>query len=76
MSLSIMVALELGEPLLPYIAAVAEVVSTVLVAERPEPKQPQALKGAPATRYGSQDPDPTEEPLEKEASGSQLLEPP
>jgi hypothetical protein len=33
----IMVALEPGEPLLLYIMATAEVVSMVLVAERPEP---------------------------------------
>jgi hypothetical protein len=33
-----MVALEPSEPLLLYIVATAEVVSMVLVAERPEPK--------------------------------------
>jgi hypothetical protein len=55
-----MVAPKLGEPLLLYIAAIAEVISMVLVAELPEPKQPQALKGAPAIESGSQDPDPAE----------------
>jgi hypothetical protein len=54
-SLPIMVALEPGEPLLLYIAAIAEVVSMVLVAEWPDPKQPQALKGAPAVRSRSPD---------------------
>jgi hypothetical protein len=47
MSLPIMVALEPDEPLLLYIMATTDVVSMVLVAERPEPQQPQALKGAP-----------------------------
>jgi hypothetical protein len=47
-SMSIMVAPEPDEPLLLYIAATIEVVSMVLVAEPPEPNQPQALKGAPA----------------------------
>jgi hypothetical protein len=36
-SMSVMVALELGEPLLLYITATAEAVSMVLVAERSEP---------------------------------------
>jgi hypothetical protein len=49
----VMVALEPGEPLLLYIVALAEVVSMVLVAERPEPQQPQMLKGAPAAGSGS-----------------------
>jgi hypothetical protein len=44
MSLPIMVASELGEPLQLYITAPAEVVSMVLVTERLEPKQPQARK--------------------------------
>jgi hypothetical protein len=65
-----MVALEPGEPLLLYIAATAEVVSIVLVAERLEPRQPQALKGAPTTDFGSQDSDPAGGPQDKEAFGS------
>jgi hypothetical protein len=70
-----MVALEPGEPMLIYFAATTEVVSMVLVAEQSKPKQPQALKGAPITRFGSQDPDPREGPCDQEAFGSQLLEP-
>jgi hypothetical protein len=35
---SIMVALELGEPLLLYIVVIAEVMSMVLVMEQPEPQ--------------------------------------
>jgi hypothetical protein len=69
-SLPIMVALELGKPLLLYIVATSKVMSMVLVMERLEPKQPQALKGAPATRSGSQDLDPTEGPRDLEAFGS------
>jgi hypothetical protein len=57
-SLPIMEALEPGEHLLLYIMATAEVMSMVLVAEQPEPKQPQALKGAPIAGSGSQDLDP------------------
>jgi hypothetical protein len=56
-SLPIMVDLKLGEHLLLYITATTEVVSMVLVIERPERKQPQALKGAPAARSWSQEPD-------------------
>jgi hypothetical protein len=53
-----MVAPEPSEPLLLYIMATAEVLSMVLVAERPEP-QPQVLKGgASASDSGSQDPEP------------------
>jgi hypothetical protein len=47
-SLPVMVAPELGEHLLLYIAAKAEVMSMIRVAEQLKPKQPQALKGAPA----------------------------
>jgi hypothetical protein len=43
-----MVALKPGEHLLLYIAAITEVVSMVLVTEWLKPKQPKALKGAPA----------------------------
>jgi hypothetical protein len=63
-----MVALEHDEPLLLFM-------SMVLVAERPEPKQPQALKGALAVGFGSKDPDPAEGPRDQEAFGSQLPEP-
>jgi hypothetical protein len=73
-SLPIMVALEPGSPLLLYIAATAEVVSMVLVMERPEQRQPQALNGTPTTDFGSQDPDPVGGPRD-EASGSQIPEP-
>jgi hypothetical protein len=57
-----MVVPETDEHLLLYITTIAEVVSMVLVTERPEPKQPQALKGAPTVGPGSQDPDPAEGP--------------
>jgi hypothetical protein len=60
MSLPIMVAPEPGEPLKLYIAATTGVKSMVLVTEPPEPKQPQALKGAPVAKSRSQDPDPAE----------------
>jgi hypothetical protein len=73
--LSIMVAPEPGEPLLLYITATTEVMTMVLVAERPEPKQPLELKGAPAVGSGSQDLDPVEGSRDQEASGSQLPEP-
>jgi hypothetical protein len=68
-----MVALEPGEPLLLYIGATVEVVSMVLVAERPEPQQPQEPKGAPADGSCSQDLDNEGGPHHKEPSGSQLL---
>jgi hypothetical protein len=57
-----MVALEPGEHLLFYIMAKDEAVSMVLVIERPEPKQPQALMGAPTARSGSQDSNPADGP--------------
>jgi hypothetical protein len=60
MSLPVMVAPEPNEHLLLYIVAKAKVVSMILIIERPEPKQPQALKGVPTVRPGSQDLDPTE----------------
>jgi hypothetical protein len=40
-----MVAPEPGEPLLHYIMATADAMSMILVAERPEPCQPQQLGG-------------------------------
>jgi hypothetical protein len=49
----IMLALEPGEPLLLYIAAIAEAVSMVLVVEQPEPPQPQETKEASANGLGS-----------------------
>jgi hypothetical protein len=52
-SLPAMVAPEPGEHLLLYIMAKAEVVSMVLVIERPKLMQPQVLKGSPAARSGS-----------------------
>jgi hypothetical protein len=70
MSPPVMVAPEPGEHLLLYIAAKAEVVSMVLVTERPKPKHPQALKGALVAGSGSQNSDPTEGPHDQEASGS------
>jgi hypothetical protein len=76
MSLSIMVAPEPGEPLLLYIAATVEVVSIVLVVERPEPKQLQALKGAHVAKSGSQDSDPADGSCDHEAFRSQHLEVP
>jgi hypothetical protein len=51
--LPIMVAPEPGEHLLLYTTAIVEVVSMVLITERLVPKQPQALKRAPAARSGS-----------------------
>jgi hypothetical protein len=48
-----MVALEPGEPLLLYIAATSEVVSMVLVAERPDPHNTHELRGSSADGSGS-----------------------
>jgi hypothetical protein len=70
-SLPIMVAPEPSEHLLLYIVITAEVVSMVLVTERSELKQPQALKGAPAAGSVSQDLNPVEGPQYQEAFGSQ-----
>jgi hypothetical protein len=69
------VAPEPGEPLLLYITAIAEVVSMVLVVERPKPKQPQLLKGAPIAGSISQDPDTVEGSRDQEASESKQSEP-
>jgi hypothetical protein len=57
-----MVATEPGEPLLLYIAATAEAVSMVLVAERPDTHSPHELGSSSANGSGSQDPRPAEEP--------------
>jgi hypothetical protein len=54
MSPPIMVAPEPGEPLLLYVATTVEVVSMVLVVERPGPPQPQETKEASANSSGSQ----------------------
>jgi hypothetical protein len=75
MSLPIMVVSELGEHLLHYIMATAEVMSMVLATEGSEPKLPQVSKGAPAAGSGSQDLGPAEGPRDQEAYGSQILEP-
>jgi hypothetical protein len=48
-----MVALEPGGPLLVYIMATIEVMSMVLVTERPKPQQPQVPKEAPTSSSGS-----------------------
>jgi hypothetical protein len=45
----IMVAPELGEPLLLYIAATTDVMSVVLVTERSEPRQHQEPNGTSAS---------------------------
>jgi hypothetical protein len=71
-SLPVMVAPEPSEPLMLYVVATSEAMSMVLVAERPEPQQPQVLKGASVGSSGSQDPEPTEEPRVEEAVRSQL----
>jgi hypothetical protein len=70
----IMVALELGEHLLLYIMATTELVSMVLFTKRPELEQPQALKGAPTAKSGSQDIDHAEGLWDREASGPQIAE--
>jgi hypothetical protein len=70
----IMVAPELGEPLLLYIAATAEAVSMVLVAERPEPLAAHEHESSPASGSGSRDPGPAGRPEARQAVGSQLPE--
>jgi hypothetical protein len=68
---SVMVASEPGEPLLLYVTAIAEAVSMVLVAERPEePPQPQETKEASANGSGSQDPEPAGSLRVEVAAGS------
>jgi hypothetical protein len=61
-SSSDMVAPKPGEPLMLYIAATAEAVSMVLVAERPEPPHPQETKETSVNGSGSQDPEPVGSP--------------
>jgi hypothetical protein len=70
-----MVSLEPSEPLLLYVATMIEVVSMLLVMERPESRQPQVPKGAFVGSSGSQDPEAAEMPGDGEAAGSQLPEP-
>jgi hypothetical protein len=69
-SLPVMVAPEPGEPLLLYIAATPEVVSMVLVAERPDPHDLHELGSSSVDRSGSQDPRLAEEPGAADESGS------
>jgi hypothetical protein len=49
-------------PLLLYTVATSEVVSMVLVTERPDPHSTHELRGSPADSSWSQDPGPVEEP--------------
>jgi dsDNA-binding SOS-regulon protein len=70
----VMVALEPGEPLLLYIAATSEVMSMVLVAERPDPHGLQELGSSSEDRSRSQDPGLAEEPGADAAAGSQSPE--
>jgi hypothetical protein len=56
-----MVAPEPTGPLLLYITATSEVVSMVLVTERPDPHNTHELRGSPADSSWSQDPGPVEE---------------
>jgi hypothetical protein len=74
-SLSVMLASEPSEPVLLYITATTEVVSMVLIIERPKPQQPQSPKGTPAVGSGSHDLNPAGEPRDKEVTESQLPEP-
>jgi hypothetical protein len=64
-TLLVMVAPEPSEHLLLYIAAKVEVMSMVLVAERPKSKQHEARKGALAAGFRSLDSDPTEGPYDQ-----------
>jgi hypothetical protein len=80
----VMVSSEPGEPLLLYIAAIAEAVSMVderyltsppvLVDERSEPPQPQETKEASTNGSGSQGPESAGSPEVGVAAGSQLPE--
>jgi hypothetical protein len=80
----VMVSPEPGEPLLLYIAAIAEAMSMideryltsppVLVDERSEPPQPQETKEASVNGSGSYGPEPTGSPEVGVAAGSQLQE--
>jgi hypothetical protein len=70
----IMVAPEPGEPQLLYIAATAEAVSMVLVAERPDPLATHEHGSSSASGSGSRDPRPVEKPEARQTVGSQLPE--
>jgi hypothetical protein len=69
MSPSVMVTLEPREPLLLYITATTKAISMVLVAERPEPPQPQETKEASVNGSGSKDPELAESPGVRVAAG-------
>jgi hypothetical protein len=69
-----MVAPEPGEPPLLYITVMADAISMVLVAERPELVLPQAPKGIATSRSGSQGPEPIEGPRKGDAVRSHELE--
>jgi hypothetical protein len=64
-----------SEPLLLYIAATSEIVSMVLVAERPDPHAPHELRSSSADGSGSLDLRPVEEPGAADGSGSQDPQP-
>jgi hypothetical protein len=68
------VAPELSEPLLLYIAATAEAVSMMLVAERPDPLATHEHGSSSASGLGSQDPGPAGRPEAGQTVGSQLPE--
>jgi hypothetical protein len=65
-----MVAPEPGEPLLLYIVATSEVVTMVLVVERPDPHSTHEFRSSSADDSGSQNPRPVEEPRAIAATGS------
>jgi hypothetical protein len=67
-----MVAPELGESLLLYIAATSEAVSMMLIVERPNPHGLHELGSSSVNGSGSQDLGPAEEP--GAADGSQSTE--
>jgi hypothetical protein len=69
-----MVSLESGEPLFLYVTATTEAMSMVLVAERPEPSQPQETKETSTDGSGSQDSEPARSPKVGVTAGSQLAE--
>jgi hypothetical protein len=70
----VMVAPELGEPLLLYIAATSEAVRAMLVAERPDPHSMRGLESSSTGGSGSQNPGPVGEPGAVAAAGSQSSE--
>jgi hypothetical protein len=66
----IMVAPEPGESLMLYVTATKEVMSMVLVTERPETPQPQETKEVSINGSGSQDPEPIGSPEVGVTAGS------